>query len=114
MNVVGKLKGETFCESDAVLGTNIQHSGPPTYRGVREKFSRLLSVNISLVDVLTYMDPNVEVEGDVEINSGPASPHNQIFANLNIRSATSITPQYHKPELLQNLVLLHSIPLLTS
>ena len=79
MNVVGKLKGETFCESDAVLGTNIQHSGPPTYRGVREKFSRLLSVNISLVDVLTYMDPNVEVEGDVEINSGPASPHNQIL-----------------------------------
>ena len=49
--------------------------------------------------------------GDIEINPGPPF-HNLILANLNIRSATSITPQYHKPELLQNLVLDNKIDLL--
>jgi len=51
--------------------------------------------------------------GDIEINPGPVSAsHSLIIANLNIRSATSITPQYHKPELLQNLVLDNKIDLL--
>jgi len=52
---------------------------------------------------------------DVEINPGAVSAsHNLIFAqsDLNVRSAKSVTTQYHIHELLQNLILDHKIDLL--
>jgi hypothetical protein len=52
--------------------------------------------------------------GDVEINPGPTSATSPTlnFASFNIRSASSITDQCNKPELLQNIIHDHKIDLL--
>ena len=51
--------------------------------------------------------------GDVELNPGPSSPTQISLATLNIRSATSVTPSLHKPEVLQDFILHNSLEILT-
>jgi Reverse transcriptase (RNA-dependent DNA polymerase)/Endonuclease-reverse transcriptase len=52
------------------------------------------------------------LSGDIQLNPGPSNPFTISFSTLNIRSASTITSDLDKPELLQNFILDKSIEIL--
>ena len=50
--------------------------------------------------------------GDINLNPGPAPVQSLNFSHLNIRSASSITPDINKPAVLQDFILSHNIDFL--
>jgi hypothetical protein len=50
--------------------------------------------------------------GDINLNPGPAPTHSLNFANLNIRSASTVTPDLNKPAVLQDFITDQNIDIL--
>ena len=83
-----------------------------TLRSQRRSFVLSFNLRSSRKRFALFIFFSLLLSGDVELNPGPSLPNNLSFATLNIRSASSITSDLDKPEVLRDFILTNSLDVL--